>query len=157
MNSEKKSILEHYQKSIEWVNNLSNLSEKQWRMPIATNKWTVAEVIGHLIPWDEFILMNRIPYFFEATNLPKSPEVEAINQKASVDSKEREKEETITIFTHFRREIISALEKFEDAKWTKEIVMNQSTFSLYHYFSGLVEHDIHHFQQIHHAIGVSFN
>ncbi|GEM_PF-2957185 len=61
---DKKSIIKHYEQSLIWVKDLRNLSEEQWRKPIESGKWSVAEMIGHLTPWDTFVLEHRIPYLF---------------------------------------------------------------------------------------------
>lgn len=66
-----KQIIQHYERSLYWIKSLSDISEVQWRMPIEPGKWSVAEVIGHLSPWDEFVLNHRIPFFFVKKCLPK--------------------------------------------------------------------------------------
>ncbi|MFA1822935.1 DinB family protein [Virgibacillus oceani] len=77
---------------------LNNLSENQWRSKIGKGKWTVAEVIGHLTPWDEFVLHNRIPYLFTDDMLPKGPAAGNVNVKSASGAREQEKKVTIDDF-----------------------------------------------------------
>ncbi|MGX9135003.1 hypothetical protein ACWV26_11595 [Rummeliibacillus sp. JY-2-4R] len=59
MNKFKEEIIKHQLDSIEFVKSLNALSEKEWRTQIEYGKWTVAEIIGHFKPWDEFVLHKR--------------------------------------------------------------------------------------------------
>lgn len=50
MDKNKEELLIHFEHSIDFVKKLVDTSEEHWRTPIAKDKWTVAEVIGHLTP-----------------------------------------------------------------------------------------------------------
>jgi len=130
------------------------LSEKQWRTPIDEDKWTIAEVIGHLIPWDEFVLYQRIPYLFTEISLPKSPDTEEINTEAAKDSQIQSKEQIINKFIVSRRSLINAINNLADELWLEDFIIGNSTLTLFNYFSGLIEHDEHHFAQIQKALRV---
>ncbi|MCM3231000.1 hypothetical protein O3S73_018195 [Bacillus altitudinis] len=56
----KDTVIKHYQHSIEWVQSLTELTDKEWRSAIAEGKWSIAEIIAHFVPWDEFILHDRL-------------------------------------------------------------------------------------------------
>lgn len=148
MNEAKKKILIHYEDLVRKVEDLLHLSEEQWRTPINKGKWSIAEIIGHLIPWDEFVLGQRIPFLFKKTQLPKSPDTELINYQASIASKRRTKEETIEVFIEGRRSLINAIDNLEDDLWTREFVIGEAKLTLFRYFLSLVEHDEHHIGQI---------
>lgn len=148
MQMEKQNILSHYEQSILWVKELEQLSEEQWRTPIKEGKWSIAEVIGHLIPWDEFIINDRMPYFFKDIDLPKGPDAQVLNNQAAAESRTRKKEETIERFAATRQTLLSALQEIDDKFWSKELNIGKSTLSLAAYFQGMVEHDNHHFEQI---------
>ncbi|MFC0416511.1 DinB family protein [Cytobacillus solani] len=152
MQLEKQNILLHYEQSIQWVKGLEQLSEEQWRTPIKEGKWSVAEIIGHLIPWDMFIIKDRMPYFFKDIDLPKGPDAQALNDQAASESRVRTKEETIERFAATRKTLLSALQEMNDDLWSKELIIGKSTLSLAAYFQGMVEHDNHHFEQIKNVI-----
>ncbi|HGE5782932.1 MULTISPECIES: DinB family protein [Bacillus] len=148
MYEKKKKIINHYEQSIDWVRSLRHLSEEKWRTQIDKDKWTIAEVIGHLIPWDEFVLNQRIPYLFQGTQLPKSPNVNLVNHQASIDSKSRTKEELINQFIMVRKKLIYTINDLTDELWTQNLILGKNKVSLYSYFLGLIEHDLHHYRQI---------
>ncbi len=145
MNPDKKKVLVHYEKSIVWVKNLVNVTEEQWRTPIALGKWSVAEVIGHLIPWDEFLVSKRIPFLFTEDNLPKSPNVKEMNAHAAHSSRLQSKEETIEKFVNGRQHLTNALHHLTDEQWQQSLHIGGSKLTLYRYFSGLMDHDLQHF------------
>ncbi len=147
----KDTIITHYEKSIEFALGLGNLSEVQWRKPIKENKWSIAEIIGHFIPLDEFILESRLPYFFRSENLPKGPDVQELNDESTRKSSVQAKEETIERFIEIRRKLITELTVLEDEKWRQTFYIGKTELSLYRYFSNMLEHDDHHFAQINSA------
>ncbi|WP_052044338.1 DinB family protein [Alkalihalobacillus alcalophilus] len=87
----KKEILKHYNDSISFVESLNELTDNQWRLCIQDGKWSVAEIIGHFIPWDDFVLKRRIPYFFSDEDFPKGPNVNQMNDKSSFKARNQKK------------------------------------------------------------------
>ena len=144
MTEMRKQAIRHLELTIGYAEALLENSERDWRTPVETGKWTVAEVIGHLIPWDEFVLYNRIPYFTHGERMPKSPDAEQVNSRASIDSQKRTIEETIRQFIQGRQMIIHALLEIDERLWEKEFVIG----SISQYLKGLAQHDQHHFDQI---------
>ncbi len=145
---DKKSIIKHYEHSLHWVKNLRNLTEEQWRMPIESGKWSVAEVIGHLTPWDKFVLEQRKPYLFTNTSLPKGPDVTNMNTRAAEKSREQQLEKTIIEFVLTRRQLLQTIQQFTDEQWQQSFNIGQSNITMADYFGGLIDHDLHHFSQI---------
>ena len=145
---DKNEILSHYERSIAFVENLSNVTEEQWRTPIEAGKWTVAEIIGHLTPWDQYVLNQRLPFLFTEENLPKGPDVEEMNANAAMNSRTQSKEETVADFINQRQQLIDALYHIVDEQWRQPFTIGASELTLYGYFASLVDHDLHHFSQI---------
>ncbi|MEB3057347.1 DinB family protein [Bacillus pseudomycoides] len=148
MKSSKKKIIEHHSKVIGFVDSLNSLNEKQWRFPIAEGKWTVAEVIGHLIPWDEFVLHKRIPFLFNENELPTAPSTNELNTEAAYNARVKDKNEIMSHFLSKRKELLKAIEDIPSIKWGNEVMIGKTKLSLFDYFYGLSKHDDHHLQQI---------
>ncbi|WP_171051854.1 DinB family protein [Alteribacter natronophilus] len=148
MNRHKQEILVHYEQSIEFADSLRSLSEDEWRTPIAKGKWTVAEVVGHFIPWDRFVLHQRLPYFFSTDQLPKGPDAEETNHRAAAKAREESRQSTIDTFVSVRTALCEAIEEIPEEKWERNFTIGKTTLSLSEYFKGLKEHDEHHFAQI---------
>lgn len=154
MHKNKEELLIHLENSIDFAKKLGQISEEQWRTPIAKDKWTVAEVFGHLTPWDEFVLNDRLPYLFDDTPLPKGPIEEELNRQSAEVSRNNSKDDTIAKFINVRRNLIIAINNIEDELWDKELAMGDRTFTLYEYLNDFVAHDLHHFEQINIIVNV---
>lgn len=128
------------------------MNEKQWRTKIAEGKWTIAEIIGHFIPWDMFVLQHRIPYFFSNEPLPKGLEAARLNVDSAAQAREHTKEMTIGQFIAGRERLVAAIKEISNDAWQKELVIGQITLSVSAYFRELAEHDLHHFIQINNAL-----
>lgn len=148
MYHDKHQIISHYEKSIVFVESLANITEEQWRTPLEPGKWTVAEVIGHLTPWDEFVVNQRLPFLFTEEGLPKGPDAEEMNANAAKNSRAQSKEETIANFINQRQQLIEALYQIADQQWQQPFTIGASELILHSYFANLVDHDLHHFSQV---------
>ena len=148
MNSCKEEIMRHQLYSIEFVSSLRALSEKEWRTEINEGKWTVAEVIGHFITWDDFVLNQRLPYVFSGRELPESPDSEKMNEVSASISREQTMRVTIDHFVSTRTALLNAIEEIPTDHWEVTFSIGTKELSLYEYFSELAQHDLHHFEQI---------
>ena len=145
---DKHQIISHYERSIVFVESLTGITEEQWRTPIEPGKWSIAEVIGHLSPWDEFVLNQRLPFLFTKESLPKGPDVVEMNASAARNSRAQSREETISSFIRNRHQLIEALYQIVEKQWQQPFTIGSSELTLHRYFASLVDHDLHHFSQI---------
>lgn len=148
MYHDKHRIISHYERSIVFVECLANITEEQWRTSIEPGKWTVAEIIGHLTPWDEFVVKQRLPFLFTEESLPKGPDVEEMNASAARDSRTQSKEETIANFINQRQQLMDAIDQIVDKQWQQTFTIGASELTLYSYLASLADHDLHHFSQL---------
>ena len=144
----KEQVIRHYQGTIEKALGWRLLTNKVWRTPIVEGKWTIAEVVGHFAPWDEFVRLKRIPHFLSGGPLPKSLDVEQTNRERALTSQSCSQEDIIAEFIHNRKRLITAIEQIENERWEREYMFNQTPLTLSAYFQGLLEHDVYHFRQI---------
>ncbi len=148
LNKYKKEILEHQLNFIKFAESLYSLSENQWRTQIEEGKWTIAEIMGHFKPWDEFVIKKRLPFLFSDVELPKGPDAEKVNSESSSISRKESKKETLTNFISIRKELYDHILQIPDELWQKQFHIGKSQLSLYEYFNGLAKHDRHHYKQI---------
>ncbi|WP_042472518.1 DinB family protein [Bacillus ndiopicus] len=145
-------IIEHHFDFIELIRSLRFVEESKLRKPIAEGKWSVVEIVGHFIAWDQFVLRDRIPYFFTENIFPAGPNVNVLNEQAARNAREEEVSFVLDAFLSTRGQIVEKIIEIPEELWFAEIKINQSELTLYSYFEGLMEHDLHHIEQIKEAI-----
>ncbi|MED1533864.1 DinB family protein [Bacillus altitudinis] len=148
MTLNKESTIAHFEHSIEWVQSLTELTDKEWRRAIADGKWSTAEIIAHFVPWDEFILKARLKEFWNDRPLPQAPDVHKMNQQSAERARKEERSETIGRFIAVRTKLLQETKKIEASRWTTPFLIGQTELTLSSYFQGLIKHDLHHMEQI---------
>jgi hypothetical protein len=144
----KKELILHHTNVIECVKTLSYLSEDNWRAALAKDQWSVAEIIGHLIAWDRFVLEKRIPYLITCEPMPISPNVEEMNVLAAAEGRKQSQKVLIEKFITTRSQLQQNLKDLHEDLWVKEYSIGTSKINVYDYFIGLAKHDQHHLTQI---------
>lgn len=144
----KTEIIKHHLDFMEFARFLLTLDKRLLRKPISEGKWSTVEIIGHLAAWDEFVLRDRIPYFFRRNTFPAGPDVVIFNEQAALKAREIEVIFVIDAFLNGRIQLVEWLREIPQELWFAEIKINQSTLTLSSYFKGLMEHDLHHMGQI---------
>jgi len=59
--SEGRKIIRIFGEYSTWVSSLENMNERQWSTPISENKWSVSQIISHLLNWDKHLLTEILP------------------------------------------------------------------------------------------------
>lgn len=145
---EKSEIVAHHQNFITFIHSLKSIDENLLRKPIGEGKWSIIEIVGHFYPWDEFVLQQRIPYLFSDEHLPKAPGIDELNNQSSLQSRIEDVENTLEKCIHIRQELLSQIKQIPEDDWLVPIQINQTTLTFYEYLKGLMEHDIHHINQM---------
>lgn len=65
-----------------WVSSLENFDEKLYFTPIASGKWSVAEIICHISFWDRYIIEEMLP-IMKKDAVITGIEFEPMNQRAA--------------------------------------------------------------------------
>jgi len=144
----KKLILNHYENSIQYIAKLTRLTDDCWLTPIAESKWSVCEIVGHLVPWDKFVMEKRLPYSLNLKQELESPNVLEMNQIAALESLNISKDEGIKKCILTRLKLVNEIIKIPASEFNKELNIGTSILTVTAYFKGLIVHDLHHFQQI---------
>ncbi|MDJ0288166.1 MULTISPECIES: DinB family protein [Bacillus] len=144
----KDTVIKHYEHTLEWVQSLTKVTEEEWRSAIAEGKWSIAEIIAHFVPWDEFILHDRLKEFWNEQALPQAPDAHEMNQQSAERARKEERSETIGRFIAVRTELLQEMKKIEPSRWNASFLIGQTELTLSSYFEGLIKHDLHHMEQI---------
>ncbi|ALM26516.1 DinB family protein [Bacillus altitudinis] len=144
----KDTVIKHYEHTLEWVQSLTKVTEEEWRSAIAEGKWSMAEIIAHFVPLDEFILHDRLKEFWNEQALPQAPDAHEMNQQSAERARKEERSETIGRFIAVRTELLQEMKKIEPSRWNASFLIGQTELTLSSYFEGLIKHDLHHMEQI---------
>ncbi|MGX8178988.1 DinB family protein [Exiguobacterium artemiae] len=148
----KQTLLTHYQDTMDFVRGLEHISEKAWRTPYAEGKWTVAEIIGHLSPWDRFLVAERLPYILANEPFRVKPDSQAVNEEAAKMSREQQRILTIDEFLVSRDRLHRAVELIPEDRLTDTFTSKGKTISLFDFLGAMMQHDLHHQAQIEQVI-----
>ncbi|MFP3811831.1 DinB family protein [Bacillus sp. FSL K6-2841] len=148
----KDTVIKHYEHTLEWVQSLTEVTEEEWRSTIADGKWSIAEIIAHFVPWDEFILHDRLKEFWNNKALPQAPDVHEMNRQSAERARKEERSETIGRFIAVRTILLQEMKKIEVSRWTTPFLIGQIELTLSSYFQGLIKHDLHHMEQVKQAL-----
>lgn len=142
-----KKTLSQFNKTIDDISNLKEVSEVKLCEPISEGKWAIREIVGHLYYWDKFNLENMLPLMIEGADLPKFPEHDKHNKEAMTFLKNDSVKSIIDNFVVTRKELkdrISSVD--ENIRFT--IGGGERQFSGESFIKIFIKHDIHHLKQI---------
>ncbi|MBR0591853.1 DinB family protein [Bacillus sp. FSL W8-0920] len=148
----KDTVIKHYEHTLEWVLSLADVTDEEWRRAIADGKWSIAEIIAHFVPWDGFILHDRLKEFWNDRALCKAPDVHEMNIQSAERARHEERSETIGRFIAVRTELLQEMKKIEASRWNTSFLIGQTELTLSSYFQGLIMHDLHHMEQVKQAL-----
>ncbi|WP_377865410.1 DinB family protein [Bacillus sp. R86525] len=147
---EKESILEEKLKLIEWCQTLKSVTNDVWFEPFRKGSWGTADVISHLIVWDEFLMKFRIPYFISGQSVPNVPTgVEEMNEGAIKYARSGiSKEELLDQFSFTRKQLVDQINQISSRNFKDDYQLGTKRVRLDNYFSSLIQHDLKHKEEI---------
>lgn len=141
--------IQHYRKMNDWLQSLSSVGSNCWLEPMQEGKWSMAEVIAHLLYWDRYVREQRIPFFLEGAKLPPAPEVESFNAEAARYARSGVGQlELLHEIVGERQAMLQLIASLTDEQWTRPFQVGQREYTLKTYLSGFAQHDNHHQEQI---------
>lgn len=149
-----------FQGMADWIEGLRDVDDEFWIKPTATEKWSIAEMLSHLMFWDRYLLSDILPSVVKGQEV-SFPSFDSYNQKAadyvrSGLSKTELIEEAIMVRD---RLVLELLEMPADLR-NKHVLVNGAAhcprtaepYSLSYLVLEFHEHDQHHKAQIEHFL-----
>lgn len=66
-----------------WVAALNEIDQSLWTQPVEQGKWSVSEIISHLMNWDRYLLEAVVPTIRDGGTAIHFPEFDPYNQQAA--------------------------------------------------------------------------
>lgn len=116
--------------------------------PISVEKWSIREIVGHLLYWDQFYLEKMVPFISNGALLPSFPNIDLYNEEAVSYLKKYENvRDIIDDFVKTRKKLVTELKELE-RDITFQIENEPSQMSTEKFIEIFLDHDIHHLNQI---------
>lgn len=154
--SEVKSIIRHFNHYSSWLITLEEVDETLWFKPIADGKWSVSEIIAHIMNWDNYLLTEILPSVQNEKGM-EFPDFGIHNQKASNYAKSGISQSKLLEEAKDTRELlVKELNELPIEKLKKSLTANGVThcphtgtpYSLIYIVKEFTDHDNHHQRQI---------
>jgi len=65
-----------------WITTLKDMKEELWTAPISEGKWTVGEIISHIMNWDDYLLRETLSSVRDGLGM-EFPDFDTYNKIAS--------------------------------------------------------------------------
>lgn len=143
-------MVEEYNGLIPFVASICGLEDQYWDTPIAVGKWTVKDMLCHIMLWDKYFYEEAIEKIKLGEPLTvKHQDFNPFNAQAIRYAKSRTKLEIYDQFVEYRTKIIRAISGLQEEEYLRNYVDGDGKrFSIRSYLRGFIPHDKKHKQQI---------
>jgi len=148
--SNREQLTQEFGQWIEEVKKLETRGEKFWDQPLGEGKWTVREMVSHMVEWDRYSYENGVQKVLlgEETTFKRQDD-DLFNAKAAERGKERSAAELTADAIEIRQQLIEAYWKLSDEDFAKTYTQaNGEKFQATEQISGFTWHDRHHMAQV---------
>jgi len=147
--------LEQFGEWITYVRELAGHDEAFWNQPIAENKWTVRELVSHMLLWDKYFNEGAIERIALGQPLTiQHLDFDAFNANAKVYGKETPVQELIDQAIQYRTKIIQHISSLTEAGYAEVYQDGDGNpFAVEHYLRDFYDHDLHHMGQLKALVG----
>ncbi len=146
--SEYKQLLEAFKEWIDFSSSLRDLEERTWNACLEPGKWTVRDIVCHIMLWDQYFYEEAIEKIASGEKITlKHLDFDEFNRKAIRYAKTINTDELVEKALYYRNKIIVAIESLpEDAVAQNYIDGDGSDFYIPQYLQDFIWHDQHHME-----------
>jgi uncharacterized damage-inducible protein DinB len=148
----KADLLEQFAEWLLFMEQLKTINERQWSSPLNKGKWSIRDIVSHIMLWDRFFHEGSIDKI--ASGHPLSLHMTGMdfnefNHHAIEFSRKQQKNDLIEQSKAIRSTIITQLEQIDSSDYHKEYIDGDGNpFVIYEYLLDFIGHDWHHTRQI---------
>lgn len=154
--SKDRRIISDFSQYSSWLNTLDGIGEALWSKPIEKGKWSISEIIAHIMNWDNHLITEVIPSVQNGKGM-EFPDFDIYNKKASNYAKSGiSQSKVLEEAKKTREQLANILYGIPTEKLNMSITANGVThcpntgtpYSLLHIVKEFIDHDNHHKRQI---------
>ncbi len=147
--SHQSNALNAYAQYISWVQSLRQVPQSLWLAPLEPGKWSIGEIIAHLMAWDRFVEQERLPALQSGALLAPSPDETTFNERAAAYARAGiTRDQLIEDFINVRRGLVQQLQNLPEGQFQILFALDGHSMTLDTYLNELVDHDREHQEEI---------
>lgn len=146
MAAKRNEVLNQFADFLHWVGDLKLTAKDYWLKPLSSGKWSLREILTHMMYWDRNSLEMMVPNMSEGAKL-SFVDIEKYNQEAAVFAQSYNSlDSLIDDLVNTRKQLLNLLEEtYNDAiKFT----IDNHNFTYKKFVNIFIHHDEHHKKQI---------
>lgn len=150
------NLIEQLEGYVPFVASLREIDTIKWTTSISEGKWSVRDIISHIMMWDKNFLDNIVPKLLnqEPVTLEEDTDVQGFNDRAVKYGKTLTQNQLLDEAISYRSEIVSELRKLPKTAFLL-VFPGRDSFTLSSFLKDLfVSHDSHHTKQIQQFLAV---
>ncbi|MBH5317675.1 DinB family protein [Paenibacillus sp. GSMTC-2017] len=143
-------MVEEFNTYITFVVELKSIKEEHWNIPIAEGKWTLKDILSHLMLWDKYFYDEAIEPIKNGSPLTsRHLNFNEFNENARAYATTQTVVSLNDQFIEYRTKIINATSGLEEEEYIKEYKDgDKKKFTIRSYLRAFISHDKHHKKQI---------
>ena len=139
-----------FQSFIPYIQSLGNIGEAHWETPIQPGKWSLKEMLSHIMLWDKYFYEEAFAKVKAGQPLTaKHQNFNEFNARAIEYAQTVTWEEIIRQFILYRSKMIEDMDGISEAEFLKTYPDGDGKkFSYRGHLRGFIPHDKHHRKQM---------
>lgn len=133
-----------------FVRSLDRVSDEIWYKPLGEGKWSIHDIIVHIMKWDEYFNQVTFPILRDgkSSDLRENPDYMAFNERSVLYGKGKTREEIVEETLRNRQRMVGSLDTLGEHQFST-VYPDESEFTLGSYLNRFfISHDRHHMEQI---------
>ena len=136
----------------EWIpfaESLKSLDDRAWSTPIAPGKWSVRDIVSHIVRWDEYFLEEALRPIVNGVPLTvRQLDFDAFNKEAAEWGRTVDQRQLLQEAVQVRTQVLKTLQRIPESDYAREYPAEDHAFVIQNYIEDFIWHDQHHMAQI---------
>ena len=145
-----KQLILEFESLIPYIQSLNNLEDGDWEAPVETGKWSLKDMLCHIMLWDKYFYEEALVKMKEGQPLTAAhQDFNEFNVRAVIYAKTVTRQEAIAQFILYRSKIIELADAASDEALEQFYPDGDGRkFSIRNYLRDFIPHDKHHKKQM---------
>ncbi|MFS0780140.1 DinB family protein [Bacillus sp. 1P06AnD] len=149
-------IVDEFARSILWIEGLKTLDDAHFHQPITDGKWSCAQIVAHMMLWDEYVANEILPQMKQDADVRSKPIQEVNDLATDYAISGITRNDLIEEILQSRKKLIAALREKTDNAFFEAFSLDGEKIdeytghphTLYSYICSFIWHDNHHKKQV---------